>query len=91
MGRRKRAYLDDDISDSSNGSDNEDQQLGDNDDPDLRAERELFQDPYQRKRRRRNGKDDAIYGVLGDDDEDEGFGGGKRGGIGTRTRVNMNK
>lgn len=80
MARRKRQFLDDD-SDSSAASDNDDfggAELDDND-PDAREERALFEDPYQRKRRRKNGKEDAIYGVFGSDDEDEGFG-GRRGG-----------
>lgn len=49
-------------------------------DPDVRAERALFEDPYGRnKRRRRNGKDDATYGVFGEDsDNDEGFGGRRK-------------
>ncbi|KAF8523620.1 GC-rich sequence DNA-binding factor-like protein-domain-containing protein [Gautieria morchelliformis] len=67
MARRKRAFLEDDL-DSSEGSEEEDlddQGVEDND-PDVRAERSLFQDPYQRNKRRR-------VGDL-DDDEDEGFG-----------------
>ena len=30
---------------------------------------------YQKGMRKGNGKEDAIYGVFGDDSEDEGFGG----------------
>lgn len=48
-------------------------------DPDAREERELFENPYQRKRRRKNGKDDAIYGVFASSDEDEGFSGRPKG------------
>jgi tuftelin-interacting protein 11 len=70
MGRRKRAWLDDD--DSSDASDDSEGRPDiDANDPDARAEQELFADPYKRKRRRRNGKDDAFLGVFGDDDEDE--------------------
>lgn len=80
MARRKRQFLDDD-SDSSPASDNDDFGGADIDenDPDAREERALFEDPYKRKRRRKNGKEDAIYGVFGSDDEDEGFGGRKGG------------
>ena len=81
MARRKRGFLDDGDSDSSQGSDADD--LGgrfDEADPDAREERALFEDPYQRKRRRKNGKEDATYGVFADDSEEEGFGGKKRGG-----------
>ena len=50
-----------------------------NEDADERAERDLLENPYGRKRRRRgNGKDDATYGVFGDDSENEGFGGRKK-------------
>lgn len=71
MGRRKRDYLDDDLSDSSGGGDSgEDGDFGANEDPDVRAERERFQDPYARKRRRRNGKEAAIYGDFLEDEED---------------------
>ncbi len=66
MARRKR-YLDDGVDSDSNG--NSDSYLA-ADDPDAREERELFENPY-RKRRRTNGKKDAIYGVFGDDSEDE--------------------
>ena len=69
MTRRKRV-LDDGDSDSSAGRSDDDNINFDND-PDLRDERELFRDPYRRKRRRKNGKDDAIYGVFGDDSDYE--------------------
>ncbi|KAA1469025.1 TFP11-domain-containing protein [Dentipellis sp. KUC8613] len=77
MARRKRGFLDDGDSDSSAGSDAD----GDFDDldPDAREERALLENPYKR-RRRTNGKEDAIYGVFADDSEDEGFGGKKKGG-----------
>ena len=41
-------------------------------DPDLRAEQELFKDPYGRKRRRKM-NDDETYGIFGEDGEEEGF------------------
>ncbi|KAL6309310.1 TFP11-domain-containing protein [Sparassis latifolia] len=79
MARRKRQLLED-SSDSSDGSEGDINDYGpDQNDPDAREERALFEDPYKRKRRRKNGKDDAIYGVFGSEDEDEGFG-GKKGG-----------
>ena len=73
MGRRKRQFLDDDDSDSGASEGSEaDFRLNDND-PDARDERALFEDPYRHKRRRRNEKEDAIYGVFGDDSDDEGY------------------
>ncbi|TFY78095.1 hypothetical protein EWM64_g5918 [Hericium alpestre] len=75
MGRRKRAFLDDGDSDSSAGSElDETPGNFDDADPDARAERELFENPYRQKRRRPNGKEDALYGVFAEDSEDEGFG-----------------
>ncbi|KAI0832099.1 TFP11-domain-containing protein [Trametes gibbosa] len=68
MARRKRQFIEDD-DDSSSSSDIDDVNFDDNGDPDARAERELFENPYGRKRRRKNGKEDAIYGVFGSDDE----------------------
>lgn len=70
MGRRKRQFLEDDDSDSSPVSDVDEPHFDDND-PDARAERELFENPYKRKRRRGNGKEDAIYGVFGSDEDEE--------------------
>ena len=75
MGRRKRALLED--SDSSEASQHSalDEQGFEDNDPDARAERSLFEDPYQRKKRRRDhGGHDATYGIFADDDEEEGFG-----------------
>ena len=69
MARRKRV-LDDGETDSSAGRSDDDNIDFDND-PDLRDERELFQDPYRRKRRRKNCKEDAIYGVFGDNSDYE--------------------
>ncbi|KAG2136164.1 TFP11-domain-containing protein [Suillus cothurnatus] len=64
MPRRKHQFLEDDDSDSSQGSE-ADINLDDND--------PLFENSH--KRRRKNGKEDAIYGVFGSDSEDEGHGG----------------
>ena len=75
MARRKRQFLDDgDESDSSKGSEDDLNDYGvEDNDPDVRAERALFEDPYGRKKRRRtNGKDDATYGIFAEDSEDEG-------------------
>lgn len=69
MARRKRVLDDDDDSDSSVGSYNNDVDF--DNDPDAREERALFEDPYQRKRRRKDGKEDALYGVFADDSEDD--------------------
>ena len=79
MARRKRVFDDDDDSDSSVGSDDGDiNDFNPNEDPDLRAERELFERPYNKRRRKFKGKEDATYGVFGEDSEDEGFGGRKK-------------
>ena len=85
MARRKRQFLEDDDSDSSAGEDNDFVDPNyDANDPDARAERELFENPYKRKRTHKDGKEDAIYGVFASSDEDEGRGegssrkGGKR-------------
>jgi len=86
MTRRKRV-LDDGDSDSSAGC-SDDDNVDYNNDPDLRDERELFQDPYRHKRRRKNGKDDAIYGVFGDDSDYEDS--SKRGST-SRARVHWTK
>ncbi|KLO11033.1 hypothetical protein SCHPADRAFT_489417 [Schizopora paradoxa] len=77
MARRKRQFMDDeDDSDSYDGSEDGGDDFGMNNDPDAREERELFENPYKRsKRRKAGGKDDATYGVFADDSEDEGFGG----------------
>lgn len=73
MGRRKRQFLDDGDSDSGGSEGSEaDFQLNDND-LDAKDERALFEDPYRYKRRRRNEREDAIYGVFGDDSDDEGY------------------
>jgi tuftelin-interacting protein 11 len=64
----------DDDSDSSAGSEVD---VDFDNDPDAREERALFEDPYQRKRRRRNGKEDALYGIFGE--ESDGESAGKKG------------
>ncbi|KAG6832255.1 hypothetical protein H0H87_002151 [Tephrocybe sp. NHM501043] len=68
MARRKRLLDDGDDSDSNNDSEFE---FNTESDPTAREERELFENPYQHKRRRKNGKDDATYGIFGDESEDE--------------------
>ncbi|KAL4245226.1 TFP11/STIP family protein [Abortiporus biennis] len=79
MARRKRQFLEDEDSDSSvsDGGNDYDDPNYDPNDPDARAERELFENPYGRKRRRKNAKDDAIYGVFASSDEEEDLGGKK--------------
>jgi tuftelin-interacting protein 11 len=70
MGRRKRATIEDDI-DSSGDSAQDDYDGEQELDGDERAERALFENPYQqRKRRRLNGKDDATYGVFAEEEDD---------------------
>ena len=63
MARRKRV-LDDDDSDSSGNSAVDEPYLEGN--ADAREERELHQ-----RKRKRNGKEDAIYGVFADDSDDD--------------------
>ncbi|KAF9047173.1 TFP11-domain-containing protein [Hymenopellis radicata] len=67
MARRKRVLDDGDDSDSSSAADDRDDFGLDND---AREERDLFENPYQRKRKR-NGKEDAIYGVFGEDSDED--------------------
>ncbi|CAH7688208.1 GC-rich sequence DNA-binding factor-like protein-domain-containing protein [Phakopsora pachyrhizi] len=66
MVRKRDLIVDDDLDSSSNNSSDEDQI--DLNDPDLRDEHDLFDDPYHQKRSKRrktrNGKNDAIYGVF---------------------------
>jgi tuftelin-interacting protein 11 len=73
MARRKKQYISDDDPDSS-GVSSEGEQDGPPDwdeDPDERAERLKFTDPYgRRNKRKRNGKEDALYGVFVDEGED---------------------
>ncbi|KAI0091465.1 GC-rich sequence DNA-binding factor-like protein-domain-containing protein [Irpex rosettiformis] len=71
MARRKRQMLDDLDSDSDDSNNDFDDDTLEPNDPDARAERELFKNPYKHKRRKKNGKEDAIYGVFGSDDEEE--------------------
>ncbi|KAF8347814.1 GC-rich sequence DNA-binding factor-like protein-domain-containing protein [Amanita rubescens] len=68
MARRKRV-LDDGDSDSD-VSDNDDAPDFSND-LDAREEYELNRDPYRRKRRRKNEKEDAIYGIFGDESDED--------------------
>ena len=70
MGRRKRATIEDDM-DSSDESAQENYDGQEELNGDERAERELFENPYQqRKRRRLNGKHDATYGIFAEEEED---------------------
>ena len=70
MARRKRVLDDGDDSDSPGSEDDRDFDL--ENDPDAREERALFENPYQNKRRKTNGKEDALYGIFGESSEDEG-------------------
>ena len=81
MPRRRHQFLSDGDSDSSEGSE-ADFHLDDND-PDVRAERALFENSH--KRRRKNGKDSAIYGVFGSDSEEEGY---SQSGLGSKRKRN---
>ncbi|KAF8967737.1 GC-rich sequence DNA-binding factor-like protein-domain-containing protein [Flammula alnicola] len=72
MARRKRMLDDGDDSDSMDNSDDPDFDL--DNDPDAREERALFENPYGNKRRRRNGKEDALYGVFAETSDDEDVG-----------------
>ena len=82
MARRKanKGYLSDGDSSghSSDGGDDGFEGEG----GDSRAERDLFDDPYANKKRKRGGKEAELYGVFAEDDDEEGqgFGGGKHGG-----------
>ncbi|KAG6821212.1 hypothetical protein H0H93_004033 [Arthromyces matolae] len=80
MPRRKRFIEDDDDSDSNSGSEAD---FDVDTDPTVREERELFENPYRNKRRRKNAKEDALYGIFGDESEDEGP---KSRGLGKRTK-----
>ena len=73
MARRKRVLDDGDDSDSP-GSEN-DREFDLENDPDAREERALFENPYQNKRRKTNGKEDALYGIFAESSEDEGTNG----------------
>lgn len=69
MARRKRQMMDDDDSSDASGSDGGG--FDDPTDPTEREERAMFDDPYGRKRRKTNGKEDALYGVFADDSDDD--------------------
>lgn len=90
MARRKanKGYLSDGDSsgDSSEGGDE-----GWEADGDARAERDRFDDPYSTKKRKRGGKEDELYGVFAEDDEDEGFPGGGSKGKGKEKRQDWTK
>jgi tuftelin-interacting protein 11 len=73
MARRKRVLDDGDDSDSPGSEDDRDFDL--ENDPDAREERALFENPYQNKRRKKNGKEDALYGIFAESSEDEGTNG----------------
>jgi len=68
MGRRKRV-LDDGDDSESNNSDDLDFDL--DNDPDAREERALFENPYRNKRKRTNGKEDALYGIFAENSDEE--------------------
>src|ERR1700721_3986625 len=63
MPRRKREFLED-----SDDSSSQPDSVGDLN-QDEREERALFEDPYKHKKRKGNGKEDAVYGVFGSEDE----------------------
>lgn len=69
MGRRKRVLDDGDDSDSNDNSDDLDFDL--DNDPDAREERALFENPYRNKRKRTNGKEDALYGIFAENSDEE--------------------
>ncbi|KAK2463587.1 hypothetical protein APHAL10511_004338 [Amanita phalloides] len=73
MARRKR-IIDDGADSDSDVSDNDNPQDIPND-PDARDEYNLFRDPYKRKRRRKNGKEDDIYGIFAEESDDETYSG----------------
>ncbi|KAH9818745.1 GC-rich sequence DNA-binding factor-like protein-domain-containing protein [Melampsora americana] len=73
MGKRRNDLMDESDLDSSSNDSSDHEEFENND---LAAENELFQDPYQSKRskkRKRHGKEDAVYGVFGVDDDEENF------------------
>ncbi|KAI8825833.1 GC-rich sequence DNA-binding factor-like protein-domain-containing protein [Fimicolochytrium jonesii] len=88
MGRRKN-YISDDG--DSSGDDERSNGRYPNEEPgvanaDLAEEAALFANPYGHGRKRRRGKEDAIYGVFGESDEegDKARSGGRSGGRGGR-------
>ncbi|THH29774.1 hypothetical protein EUX98_g4418 [Antrodiella citrinella] len=94
MARRKRNIMENDDSDSSPASDDNNDfndPSYDHNDPDAREERALFENPYQRKRRRKNGKEDAIYGVFASSDEEDDEKPGKGRGGGGQKRSDWTK
>ncbi|KAF8906195.1 GC-rich sequence DNA-binding factor-like protein-domain-containing protein [Gymnopilus junonius] len=69
MARRKRVLDDGDDSDSIDDSDQPD--IDFDNDPDAREERALFENPYAHKRRKKNGKEDALYGIFAENSDDD--------------------
>lgn len=72
MARRKKQYLSDGDDDSSQDSSNggEDAAPDWDEDPDERAERLKFSDPYgKRSKRKRDGKEEPLYGVWAEEGE----------------------
>lgn len=63
--------MEDSGSDSDASNEDFDDAGFDLNDPDARAERELFTNPYKHKRRKKNAKEDALYGVFGSEEEEE--------------------
>jgi tuftelin-interacting protein 11 len=82
MARRKanKGFLSDGDSTDGSGGDGDDFDSSFLPGGDDAEERALFEDPYSKKRKR-GGKEDALYGVFADDDDEdedvEGFGKGK--------------
>jgi tuftelin-interacting protein 11 len=81
MARRKRVLDDGDDSDSPGSVDGLESDL---ENPDAREERALFENPYQNKRRKTNGKEDALYGIFAESSEDEGAN-GRNSRVGSKT------
>ncbi|KAG0141682.1 hypothetical protein CROQUDRAFT_673981 [Cronartium quercuum f. sp. fusiforme G11] len=70
MGKKRNALMDESDLDSSPNDSSDEETFQDRD---LEAENELFRDPYQSKKskkRRKNGKVDALYGIFGNDDDE---------------------
>lgn len=70
MARRKRQFMEDDMDSSAS----ENAEIDDDyfsDDADAVAERTRLADPSEKKKRRRNGKEGAIYGVFGKESDEE--------------------
>lgn len=77
MSRHRRGYLSDGSSDSNASRDGDDDDFRPNEDPDERAERELFEGQSSAKRRKLaaaagKGKARAWEGIFGSDEEEQG-------------------